>query len=160
MTTKTLHISFGNRVLSPCYPLGLEFIVQAHDGQVKTQRGQQKSLRDESLRPNWLRGWDLNPRPSGYEPDELPGCSTPRSGRPQYFPQRRFRQDLFEKINASLKSTGGQHPKTRGYFQRMRVLITCTAAGSSGNITGSSLVRSVRSPTRFTFTFTGQPQAL
>ncbi len=25
-----------------------------------------------------LRGRDLNPRPSGYEPDELPGCSTPR----------------------------------------------------------------------------------
>src|ERR1700692_4966453 len=29
-------------------------------------------------RENWLRGRDLNPRPSGYEPDELPGCSTPR----------------------------------------------------------------------------------
>ena len=28
----------------------------------------------------WLRGPDLNRRPSGYEPDELPGCSTPRSG--------------------------------------------------------------------------------
>ena len=26
---------------------------------------------------SWLRGRDLNPRPSGYEPDELPGCSTP-----------------------------------------------------------------------------------
>src|SRR5215831_8871601 len=26
----------------------------------------------------WLRGLDLNKRPSGYEPDELPGCSTPR----------------------------------------------------------------------------------
>jgi integrase len=25
-----------------------------------------------------LRGLDLNQRPSGYEPDELPGCSTPR----------------------------------------------------------------------------------
>ena len=26
-----------------------------------------------------LRGLDLNQRPSGYEPDELPDCSTPRS---------------------------------------------------------------------------------
>ena len=27
---------------------------------------------------NWLRGLDLNQRPLGYEPNELPGCSTPR----------------------------------------------------------------------------------
>jgi hypothetical protein len=31
-----------------------------------------------SLRFDWLRGLDLNQRPLGYEPNELPGCSTPR----------------------------------------------------------------------------------
>ena len=30
------------------------------------------------LENSWLRGMDLNQRPSGYEPDELPDCSTPR----------------------------------------------------------------------------------
>src|SRR6266404_6738328 len=35
----------------------------------------------DTPRGDWLRGRDLNPRPSGYEPDELPGCSTPRRSR-------------------------------------------------------------------------------
>ena len=31
-----------------------------------------------SLKVEWLRGLDLNQRPLGYEPNKLPGCSTPR----------------------------------------------------------------------------------
>ena len=27
------------------------------------------------------QGWDLNPRPPGYEPDELPDCSTLRQDK-------------------------------------------------------------------------------
>jgi hypothetical protein len=27
---------------------------------------------------DWLRGMDLNHRPLGYEPNELPDCSTPQ----------------------------------------------------------------------------------
>src|SRR2546422_2493149 len=37
----------------------------------------------------WLRGLDLNQRPSGYEPDELPGCSTPH---PDYSGMGNWRQ--------------------------------------------------------------------
>ena len=37
-----------------------------------------KSKYKFSIRKVWLRGLDLNQGPSGYEPDELPDCSTPR----------------------------------------------------------------------------------
>jgi hypothetical protein len=36
-----------------------------------------------------LRGRDLNPRPLGYEPNELPDCSTPRQSRSPMRPTNR-----------------------------------------------------------------------
>jgi hypothetical protein len=57
---------------SPCTRGTLETI------KAPIQRGAKPLI---CLREIWLRGLDLNQRPSGYEPDELPGCSTPRHRR-------------------------------------------------------------------------------
>ena len=63
----------------------------------------------------WLRGGDLNPRPLGYEPNELPDCSTPRQStdpsagrvRPAatFVPNRSF--IIADRLDASKTSAGG-----------------------------------------------------
>jgi hypothetical protein len=42
----------------------------------RSTKGKRSSPRDQ----NWVQGLDSNQRPSGYEPDELPGCSTLQQG--------------------------------------------------------------------------------
>ena len=44
----------------------------------QNKRPQRRDSHHWGRKYKWLRGRDLNSRPSGYEPDELPDCSTPR----------------------------------------------------------------------------------
>ena len=45
---------------------------------LQSPRSAKLSYAPSSAFEGWLRGRDLNPRPLGYEPNELPDCSTPR----------------------------------------------------------------------------------
>ncbi len=52
---------------------------------------QQKARKSLNLRAlKWLREPDLNRRPSGYEPDELPDCSIPHGDYAWYIESRKF----------------------------------------------------------------------
>ena len=58
----------------------------------------------------WLRGRDLNSRPSGYEPDELPGCSTPRPNYADVMHGIKFKKaiaDLRARSKVALAGGGG-----------------------------------------------------
>ena len=73
----------------------------------------------------WLRGLDLNQRPSGYEPDELPDCSTPRYrmcvvwmvSRDEKAAARETRQRLFEIVNGFIPRPSAIMPGDDLLFQ-------------------------------------------
>ena len=67
----------------------------------------------------WLRGLDLNQRPLGYEPNELPDCSTPRLKNESVArkgPSLQLLATVFPRIKAPLPSTiagSALHPGSR-----------------------------------------------
>jgi hypothetical protein len=67
------------RVPYPCGPRRERFVwYVTHDAYDALKKLRPDGLASGLEILDWLRGLDLNQRPSGYEPDELPGCSTPR----------------------------------------------------------------------------------
>src|SRR5207245_4523759 len=64
---------------------------------------------------NWLRGLDLNQRPSGYEPDELPGCSTPRDNYGEMMRGIKLKADL-KSANRTVQVNSGAVSKALPFF--------------------------------------------
>src|SRR5687768_3641535 len=74
----------------------------------------------------WLRGQDLNLRPLGYEPNELPDCSTPRHG------------GISEAAGLSRPAGLASRPRTtrqvRGVFRARVVRIAVITSGGMSSI--------------------------
>jgi hypothetical protein len=85
---------------------------------------------------------------------DLPSCrATIQSGVALRFPPR-------SKNARTLPAPCSLLPRLAPHYHRINLPMISTTAGSSGNITGNSFVRTTRSPSRLAKTLTGQPHAL
>ena len=74
-------------------------------------------IRDQRVQGLKLRGEDLNLRPSGYEPDELPDCSTPRHRSPCG-------------IAKATRLSARTHRAVNASRERRAAMVSCSASGS------------------------------
>src|SRR5580704_17020392 len=84
-------------------------------GGLKTEKAER--LGPASKSQDWLRGLDLNQRPPGYEPDELPGCSTPRWNNSGSASQRQTQQLRSANERSTRSSLDSQPVRAQPVFQ-------------------------------------------
>ena len=71
----------------------------------KRNRAFQRFVTMGNKRKDWLRGVDLNHRPLGYEPNELPDCSTPQIDNNRAFMKRSNRMHVLLIVPVSYTHT-------------------------------------------------------
>ena len=80
----------------------------------------------------------MNPRPPGYEPDELPGCSTPRrwihqSVNPKILKIKEHpSKDSTSLAEAGPAGEGGLHPATQSFTNGVKALFLVVQRASEG----------------------------
>ena len=68
-------------------------------------------MEDLKFNQMWWRGGDLNSRPSGYEPDELPDCSTPQQrGRSIDRCNKRIKKDIGAEERIRTSTSNAHYP--------------------------------------------------
>jgi hypothetical protein len=82
-----------------------------HTAQLATLRIRE-IYRWESRR-GWLRGVDLNHRPLGYEPNELPDCSTPQVDDSNHAERRQTQAEQTDGILLLATVSNGKHEHGR-----------------------------------------------